>query len=247
MTPKVLRKLAVPMLAAAMLFTAVPETAVIKDPFTVTAEAASKKKQAKKTSAKKSSKKTSKKKTVAVPTDLITDKNVVMKLKKKGSASIRVAGPKNYKISVSDKRLVSFKKVGKKVKVTAKNKTGIAIVRITSSAKGRKSVNQFIVFVDPKKNNSGKMPKYRVTSTTKKWARLGVNSYHSRLDEFLDGSHGVSTKYLNNYLVWNNVCNYCKGDDAEKGGMVLSHILTCPLSIRCRKVADRPAIPALVA
>ena len=41
-------------------------------------------------------------------------------------------------------------------------------------------------------------------------ARLGVyhvqnvNAYHSRLKHFLRRFKGVSTKYLNNYLVWNN-------------------------------------------
>lgn len=71
-----------------------------------------------------------------------------------------------------------------------------------------------------------------------------VNSYHSQLDEFLDGFHGVSTNYLNNYLVWNNVCNYCKGDDTRKSDMILSYILQCPASIRCRTIVDRPVIPS---
>jgi hypothetical protein len=32
-----------------------------------------------------------------------------------------------------------------------------------------------------------------------------INAYHSRLKHFISRFKGVSTKYLNNYLVWNNV------------------------------------------
>ena len=39
---------------------------------------------------------------------------------------------------------------------------------------------------------------------------LHINSYHSQLKRFMRGFNGVSTKYLNNYLVWNNLVNYAK-------------------------------------
>lgn len=39
-----------------------------------------------------------------------------------------------------------------------------------------------------------------------------INSYHSRLKSFMVRFHGVATKYLNNYLVWNNLRNYATGD-----------------------------------
>ena len=37
-----------------------------------------------------------------------------------------------------------------------------------------------------------------------------INSYHSQLKRFMRGFNGVSTKYLNNYLVWNNLVNYAE-------------------------------------
>ena len=43
-----------------------------------------------------------------------------------------------------------------------------------------------------------------------------INSYHSQLKRFMRGFNGVSTKYLNNYLVWNNLVNYAKESDMEE-------------------------------
>jgi transposase-like protein len=34
-----------------------------------------------------------------------------------------------------------------------------------------------------------------------------INSYHTRLKKLIDNFNGVSTKHLNNYLIWNNVIN----------------------------------------
>ena len=42
-----------------------------------------------------------------------------------------------------------------------------------------------------------------------------INSYHSQLKRFMRGFNGVSTKYLNNYLVWNNLVNYAKESDTS--------------------------------
>ena len=40
-----------------------------------------------------------------------------------------------------------------------------------------------------------------------------VNSYHSRLKKFIGHFTGVSTKYLNNYLVWFNLTHVAEGSD----------------------------------
>ena len=40
-----------------------------------------------------------------------------------------------------------------------------------------------------------------------------INSYHSELKRFLYAFKGVSTKYLNNYLIWHNFVNYAKETD----------------------------------
>ena len=37
-----------------------------------------------------------------------------------------------------------------------------------------------------------------------------INSYHSNLKKFIRKFNDVSTKYLNNYLIWNNILNYSR-------------------------------------
>lgn len=70
-----------------------------------------------------------------------------------------------------------------------------------------------------------------------------INSYHSRLKRFMLGFCGVSTKYLNNYLVWNNFVNYAKETTAEKRSIMLRIALTARKSIVCREISKRNAFP----
>lgn len=70
-----------------------------------------------------------------------------------------------------------------------------------------------------------------------------INSYHSLLKRFLRRFNGVSTKYLNNYLVWHNFVNYAKKTDAEKHNVLLAFALTTLKSERCRDISNRPAVP----
>ena len=73
-----------------------------------------------------------------------------------------------------------------------------------------------------------------------------INSYHSELKRFLYGFKGVSTKYLNNYLAWNNFVNYAKETDVEKANIFLSFVLTTLKKDICRELSNRPAIPLVV-
>ena len=44
-----------------------------------------------------------------------------------------------------------------------------------------------------------------------------INNYHSQMKKFINGRfNGVSTKYLNNYIVWHNFINWAKGSSEEK-------------------------------
>lgn len=70
-----------------------------------------------------------------------------------------------------------------------------------------------------------------------------INSYHSELKRFLGFFKGVSTKYLNNYIVWNNLVNFAKETYQEKAALFLNYVLTTTFSEGCREVANRPAIP----
>ena len=42
-----------------------------------------------------------------------------------------------------------------------------------------------------------------------------INSYHSRLKKFMKNFNGVSTKHLNNYLIWNNMINENSSNNSE--------------------------------
>lgn len=70
-----------------------------------------------------------------------------------------------------------------------------------------------------------------------------INSYHSQLKRFMKGFNGVSTKYLNNYLVWHNFVNYAKETKAEKRDILLAYVLSTLKADRNSSLSDRPAIP----
>lgn len=72
-----------------------------------------------------------------------------------------------------------------------------------------------------------------------------MNSYHSRLKGFVDRFNGVSTKHLNNYLVYNNFANHAKETYTEKVRILTNHICSVRCFTKRTKVSDRPMIPIL--
>ena len=50
-----------------------------------------------------------------------------------------------------------------------------------------------------------------------------INSYHSRLKGMIARFHVAATKYLNNYIVWNNFVNHAKLPKSEKKRFLLEH------------------------
>ncbi len=73
-----------------------------------------------------------------------------------------------------------------------------------------------------------------------------LNSYHERLKFMVNRLfRGVSTKYLNNYLVWHNLVNFSKGKDAEKEETLFGFALTTLCSRRYEDIPRRAAIPLL--
>lgn len=70
-----------------------------------------------------------------------------------------------------------------------------------------------------------------------------VNNYHSQLKRFMRQFNGVSTKYLNNYLIWNNLVNYAKETDEEKKNIFLSFVLTAPFREKSADISSRAPIP----
>ena len=72
-----------------------------------------------------------------------------------------------------------------------------------------------------------------------------INNYHSMLKSFMNRFHGVATKYLNNYLIWNNFLNYAKEPFAEKTEILSDFIFTTNKKGLSKNVPLRPAIPVI--
>ncbi len=71
-----------------------------------------------------------------------------------------------------------------------------------------------------------------------------VNAYHSELKRFIRSNFkGVSTKYLDNYLAWNNFKNYAPETDIEKSKILLIHALTTHSEVTSRTLSKRPPKP----
>ena len=73
-----------------------------------------------------------------------------------------------------------------------------------------------------------------------------LNNYHSQLKELINVRfNGVSTKYLNNYLVYHNFVNFSKGDDQFKEDVMLKFCITTKCFRRCCDISKRSAIPLI--
>ena len=70
-----------------------------------------------------------------------------------------------------------------------------------------------------------------------------INNYHSRLKKFMNNFNGVSTKYLNNYLIWNNFVNYAKETNMEKQNILMRFALTTTKNVTCKQISEREMLP----
>ena len=70
-----------------------------------------------------------------------------------------------------------------------------------------------------------------------------INNYHSELKRFMCNFKGVSSKYLNNYLVWHNFVNYSKESYTDKKKILLAFVLSTPLTVLNKNISVRLAIP----
>ena len=73
-----------------------------------------------------------------------------------------------------------------------------------------------------------------------------LNSYHSKLKSFLNSFNGVSSKYLNNYLTWNNTVEHRPCSLAEKARKLLEKVASVLFEETCLNVPLRPPLPLLV-
>lgn len=70
-----------------------------------------------------------------------------------------------------------------------------------------------------------------------------INAYHSVMKHFVNKFKGVSTKYLSNYLVWNNLLNYSKGSYQDKRTSLMTFTLTTKKTVLCKELSSRPELP----
>lgn len=71
-----------------------------------------------------------------------------------------------------------------------------------------------------------------------------INSYHLRLKAMLTYNFkGVATKYLNNYLVYNNFVNFAKESRSDKKVILLDFIQETECISQSIDILNRPAIP----
>lgn len=73
-----------------------------------------------------------------------------------------------------------------------------------------------------------------------------INSYHSQLKKFMGHFCGVSTKHLNNYLIWHNFVNYAVEKFSEKQQILIKFMLTTLKTEVGDEVFNRPAVPVLI-
>ena len=73
-----------------------------------------------------------------------------------------------------------------------------------------------------------------------------LNAYHSKLKLFLAGFRGVSSKYLNNYLIWNNVVEHRTGTLREKVARMMRYVASAMFEEACKVIPLRPSLPVLV-
>lgn len=73
-----------------------------------------------------------------------------------------------------------------------------------------------------------------------------INSYHNELKHFMYGFRGVSSKHLNNYLIWHNFVNYALENRHEKQSILMRFALTQYLTIPSDSIAKKPVLPCVV-
>ncbi len=73
-----------------------------------------------------------------------------------------------------------------------------------------------------------------------------INAYHSELKRLIQRNFkGVSTKYLNNYVVYHNFVNFAKGDFSTKLNILEEHTFTTQIQEKSKEIQIREAVPVL--
>jgi hypothetical protein len=70
-----------------------------------------------------------------------------------------------------------------------------------------------------------------------------INAYHSRLKTFIRGFHGVSTKHLGNYTVWNNLLSGNHRKTEEFIRQLWGQLLCARITRYWHDIPRRPSLP----
>ncbi len=70
-----------------------------------------------------------------------------------------------------------------------------------------------------------------------------INNYHSRLKRFMNRFNGVSTKHLDNYLIWHNFVNYAPESEVDKRSILLKFVMTQNMMIRFGDISKKTPLP----
>lgn len=70
-----------------------------------------------------------------------------------------------------------------------------------------------------------------------------INNYHSQLKMCMDRFKGVSSKYLNNYLIWHNIVNYSKEELAERKNILLRFVMSILYKETFQTITIRKILP----
>jgi Transposase and inactivated derivatives len=70
-----------------------------------------------------------------------------------------------------------------------------------------------------------------------------INNFHSKLKKFMGKFNGVSTKYLNNYLIWHTWFDMKGHTQLEKADLFLVKAVANAISVHFRQLSMRPTIP----
>ena len=67
-------------------------------------------------------------------------------------------------------------------------------------------------------------------------------AYHSSLKSFIDRFHGVSTKHLEHYIIWNNLIANNKRSKTENISLMFVQILSRRLTVHNSDISARPPL-----
>ena len=70
-----------------------------------------------------------------------------------------------------------------------------------------------------------------------------INAYHSRLKLFISRFHGVSTKHLGNYIVWNDLLSGNHRNKEAFFGQLLGQLLCARITRYGQDIPRRPSLP----